>query len=176
MSSSLISVLHTEERSIVAELRASRPFQRLEAIRRVLSLYDVQPSVATGFDGPAAPEHERATGEVIHFATTAAPSAVAASAVAAPLADVAAPTVAVAAPAVFAPPGPTSGSLAMQAEPLPTSIPLPSPAPIQASRVEAVAEAAVADVVMRGRPQGMESEASSVVSSVRAALLGIGKA
>jgi len=137
MSSSLVSTLHHEERSLVAELRASRPFQRLEGIRRLLALYDAQPSVATGLDMPAT----AAAGEVIQLA----------------------PAMAVAAhdPA----------------------IPLPAPAAASfaaAAPVAMAAEAAVADA-MRGPAPAMfgadqsGGESASVVSSVRAALLGIGK-
>ena len=152
MSSSLVSVLHTEERTIVAELRASKPFQRLEAIRRLLALYDVQPSVAAGLDMPVSGEPDRAGGEVIHFATAPAPAA---------------------APAYAPPPMPAA------APPVASAIPMPGPA---ATQVTAMAEAAMADVVMRSpgpavsSAQGPETETSSVVSSVRAALLGIGKA
>jgi Meckel syndrome type 1 protein len=139
MSSSLVSTLHLEERSLVAELRASKPFQRLEGIRRLLALYDAQPSVATGLDTPAT----AAAGEVIQLT----------------------PAMAVATP-----------------EP---AIPLPAPivaaAPVAAAApIVAAAEAAVADA-MRGPSPAMVAadaaagESASVVSSVRAALLGIGK-
>lgn len=142
MSSSLVSVLHHEERTIVAELRASRPFQRLEAIRRLLALYDEQPSVATGLDAPIAAEADRSGGEVISFAAPPAP---------------------VHAPPPVAAPAPVA-----------SAIPLPGPG---ATPVTAMAEAAVADVVMRSPApvQAAEPDSSSVVSSVRAALLGIGK-
>lgn len=136
MSSSLVSTLHHEERSLVAELRASKPFQRLEGIRRLLALYDAQPSVATGLDMPAT----AAAGEVIQLT----------------------PAMAVGAP-----------------EP---AIPLPAPAATAAAAapVAMAAEAAVADA-MRGPSPAMvggdmgNGESASVVSSVRAALLGIGK-
>ncbi len=166
MSSSLVSVLHHEERSIVTELRASKPFQRLEAIRRLLALYDVQPSVAAGLDMPLAPEADRATAEVIHFGGTGQPP------VAAPPAAPAtyAPPPAAYAPPPMASPAPAAAQPTMMAS---GTIPLPAPAP----QVAAMAEAAVADVVMRApiSAQGQDSETSSVVSSVRAALLGIGK-
>lgn len=181
MSSSLVTVLHQEERSLVAELRASKPFQRLEAIRRLLALYDAQPSIATGLDMLATPE--RGSGEVIHFASTAAPAAPMPSAVAAQAAVTAsaAPVAPSASPMATAP-GPVMGAIPM---PGPTAM---SAAPASAQAV-AFAEAAVADVVerspvaapapvMASAPASMtrsEPEASSVVSSVRAALLGIGK-
>jgi|GEM_PF-6338921 len=140
MSSSLVSTLHHEERSLVAELRASRPFQRLEGIRRLLALYDAQPSVATGLDMPAT----AAAGEVIQLA----------------------PAMAVAAhePAI----------------PLPAPAAAPFAAAAAAAPVAMAAEAAVADA-MRGPAPAMlgadqfGGESASVVSSVRAALLGIGK-
>jgi hypothetical protein len=133
MSSTLVSALHNEERSIIAELRASRPFQRLEGIHKLLSLYDAQPSVAVTF---GTPEADRGAAPVIQLAP-------------------------------------------------PASAPIPMPGP-----VAAVAEAAVADAarpvaaspampapaaVAMGGPIGQD-EPAGVVSSVRAALLGIGKA
>ncbi|GGI98076.1 hypothetical protein [Neoroseomonas lacus] len=150
MGSNLVSVLHLEERPIVAELRASKAFQRLEAIRRLLALYDPQPSFATGLDAPQGAEPDRASGEVIHLASAAAP---------APLTT---PT------AVTAKPAPTASTIALAG---------PAPKPAPAPRVAAVAEAAVANVAMRAPAPAprSESETSSVVSSVRAALLGIGK-
>lgn len=156
MSSSLVPVLHHEERTIVAELRASKPFQRLEAIRRLLALYDAQPSVATGLDMPVNSEPDRSGGEVISFASTAPPP-----------------------PPVYAPP-----PMAAQQVPVAAAIPLPGPAaappPAAAAQVAAIAQAAVADVVMRSPApaiptHSVEHDSSSVVSSVRAALLGIGK-
>lgn len=166
MSSSLVSVLHQEERSIVAELRASKPFQRLEAIRRLLALYDAQPSVATGLDAPASAGPDRAGGEVIHFTSSVAPPA----AVHVPP-PIPAP--------VVAPPPPVASSIPLPSPaPSPAPKPAPTPAPAAATQVAAIAEAAVADVVVRAPAppaQGAESETSSVVSSVRAALLGIGK-
>ncbi|MEO3471778.1 hypothetical protein AAFN86_07935 [Roseomonas sp. CAU 1739] len=158
MSGNLVTVLHSEERSIVAELRASKPFQRLEAIRRLLALYDEQPSVATGLDAPVSAEPDRGSGSVINFAAGPAPSA--------PPQPVYAP------PPIAAP----LAQAAQQAGPVASAIPLPGPAP--AAQVAAIAEAAVADVVMRSPApaMSMETESASVVSSVRAALLGIGKA
>lgn len=159
MSSNLVPILHQEERTIVAELRASKPFQRLEAIRRLLALYDAQPSVATGLDVPVTGEADRAGGEVISFAATTTTAA---------------------------PPQPvyTPAPPAAQSAPVASAIPLPGPAaaavPAASTQVAAMAEAAVADVVMRSPApaapiQAMEHDSSSVVSSVRAALLGIGK-
>lgn len=126
MSSTLVSALHGEERSIIAELRASKPFQRLEGIHKLLSLYDAQPSVAVSF-GPGAPEPERNTAPVIQLAPPAAS-------------------------APIAMPGPIGGS----------------------------ADAAMADASRVGQPavataNGAHEEQAGVVSSVRAALLGIGK-
>lgn len=156
MSSSLVSVLHQEERSIVAELRASKPFQRLEALRRLLALYDAQPSVATGLDAPQPGEPDRGGGEVIHLTNAVTPPAATA-----PVPAASPPPAAVPAAAG---PGPLANVIAPAG---------PAPAP----QVAAVAEAAIADVVMRQPSPApiRESEASSVVSSVRAALLGIGK-
>ncbi len=39
MSSNLLSLLRIEERQLLAELRATPIFQKLEAVRRVVSLY-----------------------------------------------------------------------------------------------------------------------------------------
>lgn len=155
MSASLVTVLHTEERSIVAELRASKPFQRLEAIRRLLALYDEQPSVATGLDTPVSAEPDRNSGSVINFATSAAPAA-------------SAPPAPVYTPATAAP---------AMAQPGPVASAIPMPGPSAAPHVAAMAEAAVADVVMRSPAPAasVETESASVVSSVRAALLGIGR-
>ena len=117
MSSTLVAALHQEERAIIAELRASRPFQRLEGIQRLLSLYDVQPSVAAGLEGLGTPEPER-------------------------------PAV----PLRAVPP-------AISAIPMPG--PVLDPTPAEAPRPQGIADA--------------QGEPASVVSSVRAALLGIGK-
>lgn len=129
MSSNLIAALHQEERSIVAELRASRLFQRLEGVRKLLSLYDAQPSVAGGFDAVIGAEPERA-----------------------------------AAPLRMVPP-----QVQPAQQPSTQAIAMPGP-------VVGMAEAAPVDAV---RPQvtagDATGESASVVSSVRAALLGIGK-
>lgn len=122
MSSNLITALHQEERSIIAELRASRLFQRLEGVRKLLSLYDAQPATSTGIDGLA--EAERAA----------------------------------AAPLRMVPP---------QAAGVVASQPIPMPAPVDATAPEPVRAQAAGEIA---------AEAGSVVSSVRAALLGIGKA
>lgn len=67
MSNTLVSALHHEERSIIAELRASKPFQRLEGIHKLLTLYDAQPSVAVSLR-IGAQEPERNASPVIHLA------------------------------------------------------------------------------------------------------------
>lgn len=129
MSSQLISALHSEERAIIAELRASKLFQRLEGIQRLLGMYDAQPSVSISLDlSPAvAPEAERAAAAVVHLA-------------------------------------PPVAATASQA--------IPMPGPVAAAAEAAVAEAARAQGTMGTGPTG---EGTGVVSSVRAALLGIGK-
>jgi hypothetical protein len=133
MSSTLVSALHNEERSIVAELRASRPFQRLEGIHKLLSLYDAQPSVAVSF---GAPEAERGAAPVIQLAP-------------------------------------------------PASAPIPMPGPVGAAAEAAIAEATRAAPAAMAAPAAApvaatmaaaHEEPAGVVSSVRAALLGIGKA
>jgi hypothetical protein len=127
MSSTLVNALHHEERSIIAELRASKPFQRLEGIHKLLALYDAQPSAVLSF---GAAEPERAASSVIQLAPV--------------------------------------GSA-----PLPTGVPIPMPGPVAAT-----AEAAVAEVARASAPApavAMADDGGSVVSSVRAALLGIGK-
>jgi hypothetical protein len=120
MTNMLVSALHNEERSIIAELRASKPFQRLEGIHKLLSLYDAQPSVAITF---GAPELERGTAPVIQLAPPA-----------------------------------TSAPIAM-------SGPVAEPAMAEPQRSQPAAATAHAS----------QDEPAGVVSSVRAALLGIGK-
>ena len=46
----LIERLRHEELSILEELRATAPYQRLEAVRQVLSLYDAPPPVGALLD------------------------------------------------------------------------------------------------------------------------------
>ena len=123
MSNNLVSALHNEERSILDELRASVPFQRLESIHRLLSLYDAQPLSAISFDGAAAGP-ERGAAPVIHLS-----------------------------PPMGMPPAPMPGPTAAEhpiggAPPVPNAFPPASNAP---------------------------PEATGVISSVRAVLLGIGK-
>jgi hypothetical protein len=128
MSSTLVTALHQEERSIIAELRASKPFQRLEGVQRLLSLYDAKPSVVVSFGGAA--EDRGAGAPIIQLAAPQSP-----------------------APAPIAMPGPVAATAeATLAEP-------PRAAPVQATATGAMSQ----------------DEASGVVSSVRAALLGIGK-
>ena len=134
MSSHLVAALHQEERAIVAELRASKPFQRLEGIRRLLEMYDVAPSVSVGFEAAPAAEPERASAPIIQITPAAAAAAA--------------------------------------APPLTTAQAIPMPGPVAAMAEAAVAEAARAQPVGAGMPGG---EPATVVSSVRAALLGIGK-
>ena len=133
MSSTLVSALHHEERAIIAELRASRQFQRLEGVRKLLSLYDAQPSVSIGIEGLGGHEVDRA---------------------AAPLRMVSSP--------------PPMSSPAPMAHAASQPIPMPGP-------TLAMSEAPVSEPprTVGGEAHG---EAASVVSSVRAALLGIGKA
>jgi hypothetical protein len=139
MSSALVSALHQEERSIIEELRASRPFQRLESIHALLALYDTQPSVVLPLQSPAPVEAERPSA-VVH-----------------PLAPL------TAVPAMAAAGG------------MPTSAPIPMPGPVAAEA--AVAEAMRSAGPLPGlAPADTGQEPASVVSSVRAALLGIGKA
>lgn len=140
MSSTLVSALHQEERSIIQELRASRPFQRLESIHSLLALYDTQPSVALPLPGLGPVEAERPSA-VVH-----------------PL----------------APPMAAPAPMMAVAGGMPSSAPIPMLGPV-------AVEAAVADAMRNAGPMpGMASaepgqEPASVVSSVRAALLGIGK-
>lgn len=53
----LIERLRHEELSILEELRATAPYQRLEAVRQVLSYYDAPPPVGAQLDAlmPDAP-------------------------------------------------------------------------------------------------------------------------
>lgn len=119
MSSNLIAALHQEERTIVAELRASRPFMRLEGIRRLLEMYDAQPSVNLGLELASAGAADRTSASVVQLGA----------------------------------PPPAAPVVAAQA------IPMPGPVASSPDAAPVAAEGATA-----------------VVSSVRAALLGIGKA
>lgn len=128
MTTALIAALHAEERAIIAELRASVPFQRMEGIQRLLSLYGALPSIAVTIDAPA-------QGLLDGPAAPAVPNA--------------APAVSA---AIMLP-----GSAGATAEAAVAEAARPKPAPVAAPATEAM------------------SEPASVVSSVRAALLGIGK-
>lgn len=156
MSSSFVAMLHHEERTIVAELRASKPYQRLEGIRRLLSLYDAQSSVAAGLELAGADPARGAEVISINHGVPAGPAPVSAIG----------NTALAQAPVMGA--GPAQAS----------AIPLPAPSAVQAAPVPAAvaAEAAVAEVVRTVAPPAPspEPEPASVVSSVRAALLGIG--
>lgn len=157
MSSQLISALHLEERSIVAELRASTPFQRLEGVRRLLALYEAQPSVETGLDMPTTAEPERASASVVQIGQATSAVGQAFVAPSAPLAATA--TTAIAAVPEAA--NPPIGFAETQA-----SIPLPGPT---------LAEASSVDAAWSHPGPGPQNESATVVSSVRAALLGIGR-
>jgi hypothetical protein len=158
MSSSFVAMLHHEERTIVAELRASKPYQRLEGVRRLLSLYDAQSSVAPGFEFGAADPTRGAEVISINHGVPSGPPPVSAIG----------NTALAQAPSIGA--GPAQAS----------AIPLPAPSAIVAAPAPApaavAAEAAVAEVVRTVAPPAPapEPEPASVVSSVRAALLGIG--
>ncbi|BDG72828.1 hypothetical protein [Roseomonas fluvialis] len=52
MDESLIAALRSEERTIVAELRGSIHFRRLEEIRQLLGLYREQPTIRTSEEPP----------------------------------------------------------------------------------------------------------------------------
>jgi hypothetical protein len=127
MSSTLVSALHNEERSIIAELRASKPFQRLEGIHRLLSLYDASPSVAVSL-GLSPQDADRDAAPVVQLA----------------------------------PPLPTGAPIAM---PGPVAAEMPAAEPM---RMMGGGGAVATGAVGQDEPAG-------VVSSVRAALLGIGK-
>jgi hypothetical protein len=126
MSSTLVSALHTEERSIIAELRASKPFQRLESIHKLLALYDAKPTVAVSL---GAADADRNAAPVIQLA----------------------------------PPPPSA------------PIPMPAPGSAEPAAVEPMRAAAPATAAI-GSAAIAHDEPGGVVSSVRAALLGIGKA
>jgi len=130
MSSTLVSALHNEERSIIAELRASKPFQRLESIHKLLSLYDAKPSVAVTL-GAASADADRNAAPVIQLA----------------------------------PPAPTGAPIPM---PGPIGVEAPAAEPMRTAQAGGTAAVATATVA--------HEEPAGVVSSVRAALLGIGKA
>ena len=125
MTAAFINALHAEERAIIAELRASAPFQRMEGIQRLLALYGAQSSVAITIGPSAQNPSDRPAAPVVPIAAASSSS-----------------------PAIH----------------------LSGPAP---ERPEAtVTEAARPQPMLASAPA---SEPASVVSSVRAALLGIGK-
>jgi hypothetical protein len=71
MDTTVIARLHAEERLLLAELRASMPFRRLEEIQRLLALYSAQPPIGAGLDamlaereGGRGPRHAVATGVI----------------------------------------------------------------------------------------------------------------
>ncbi|MBP0462996.1 hypothetical protein J5Y09_03665 [Roseomonas sp. PWR1] len=153
MSSSFVAMLHHEERTIVAEMRASKPFQRLEGVRRLLALYDAQPSVASGLELHGGdPARGAEVISINHGAPAAQPS-----------------VSAVGNTALAQSPYTNQGPVQASAIPMPA----PQAAPAQAA---VAAEAAVAEVVRTVAPPApvADPEPASVVSSVRAALLGIG--
>jgi hypothetical protein len=59
MDATLVATLQREERLILAELRGSTAFRRLEEIRELLRLYDEQPPVGSSLDAliDQAPRH-----------------------------------------------------------------------------------------------------------------------
>jgi hypothetical protein len=136
MSNTLVSALHSEERSIIEELRASKPFQRLEGIHKLLSLYDAKPSVAISL-GAAGSDVERSAAPVIQLAP-----------------------------------------------PLPASAPIAMPGPVggEALAAEMPRNGTTGTAMGTGTTNAVgtngfsSEEPAGVVSSVRAALLGIGKA
>jgi hypothetical protein len=50
MDAKLLAALHQEERQILAQLRASLHFRRLEEIRQLLRLYDEAPPIGAALD------------------------------------------------------------------------------------------------------------------------------
>jgi hypothetical protein len=52
MDESLVAALHVEERAILAELRGSIQYRRLEEIQQLLGLYVEQPLVPHAEDAP----------------------------------------------------------------------------------------------------------------------------
>jgi hypothetical protein len=52
MDKSLVAALHGEEHAILAELRSSLQYRRLEEIRQLLGLYAEQPATRPAEDAP----------------------------------------------------------------------------------------------------------------------------
>jgi hypothetical protein len=52
MDKSLVAALHVEEHAILAELRGSLQYRRLEEIRQLLGLYAEQPAIRQAEDAP----------------------------------------------------------------------------------------------------------------------------
>lgn len=69
MDGTLIAALRTEEHAIVAELRGSFAFRRLEEVRRLLDLYEEPPPVGADLDAMLAdvPRRIAAPMGVIHL-------------------------------------------------------------------------------------------------------------
>jgi hypothetical protein len=67
MHTVLVSALHSEERMILAELRTSLHFRRLEEIRRLLGLYTAQPPIGATLDAMLADGRDR---PVLHLVPT----------------------------------------------------------------------------------------------------------
>jgi len=65
MSGTLIAALRMEERAILAELRDSIVFRRLEELRRLLELYEAQPPVGAELDAMLAERRDAAPRPII---------------------------------------------------------------------------------------------------------------
>ncbi|MBX6373712.1 MAG: hypothetical protein IRZ13_05670 [Acetobacteraceae bacterium] len=174
MSSAFLALLRTEERQLLAELRATPIFQKLEAVRRVLSLYtgadeaaaaateDLLLGRASAAAKPAEPPLTRDPGPpVASNAATEAEEARSAGASAAPLPFAADPG-----------PGTSRLSQTTSAPPLATPVPALGPAATPAKvsgGTPALSQLTVAD------PPGEKvfRDGSRAVSAVRAALLAV---
>lgn len=175
MSGNLLALLRTEERQLLAELRATPIFQKLEAVRRVLALY----SGTGGGDEPAAedllllgraeeppevrpvpPQREPASSPFVGTPANAEEARGTVTA-AAPL------------PPRGLAPEPVAPAAASPAPLLPRTAAMPAPAPTEAMRSGpalprlAIAEPAAADSAAAVR------DGSRAVSAVRAALLAV---
>ncbi|CAH0208079.1 hypothetical protein [Roseomonas sp. CECT 9278] len=74
MDESLIAALHSEERMILAELRGSLHFRRLEEIRHLLGLYVEHQAAQAGQDAPIGAVLDALLGDGASRRAPAAPS------------------------------------------------------------------------------------------------------
>jgi hypothetical protein len=162
----LLALLRVEERQLLAELRASATFQKLEAVRRVIALYaNVGGVGGHAEDGQAAVDLLLGNGAADPQPTARdAPAPAVAPATATPAAP---PTAAAVPSAAF------FAAATARAEPQPAPPPRAEaePPPREAVAALQAAAAAAANADGLGLPPEAPRDGSKTVSAVRAALL-----